>query len=167
VERYQHKKIQKGIRFMKYLTAVLVMGLLSACTVGASSPSEQPLESMGQSESASMQESPLASPSESASEQASAAPDESAGPSGTTSAACDGAWQSVDVSSVETIGDLVDIGEQLRPTFQDCSSVSDWVNAASEAFPMLDAADLETWASGQCTLDDAIGQSPVCQGFAA
>lgn len=148
---------------MKYLLAVLMMGLLSACSLGASSPSEQPLESMAPSESASMQPSPTPSPSQSASMAGS--PAESAAASPMTSQACQDAWQSVDVSAVKTIGDLVDIGDQLRGTFQDCSSVADWVNTASESLPQLNSGDLQSWASAQCTLDGAIADSPVCTDF--
>ncbi len=146
---------------MKHLIAVLMVGLLSACSLGASSPSEQPLQSIGQSESMAPSEGASTSPSTSP-----ATGQESPASSGMTSQACEDAWQSVDVGSVETIGDLVDLGDQLRPTFEDCGSVADWQNAASEALPMLDPGDLEAWASGQCTLDDAISNSPVCNDFA-
>lgn len=150
---------------MKYLLAVLLAGLLSACSLGTSSPSEQPLQSMAPSEGASMQQSPSGSPSESASIPGS--PSESATASPTTSQACEDAWQTVDVSSVKTIGDLVDIGDQLRGTFQDCSGVVDWVNTASESLPQLDSGSLQSWASAQCTLDDAIADSVVCADFAS
>ena len=147
---------------MKYVIAVLIMGLLSACSAGASSPSEQPLQSVGQPESMAPSETDSTPPSTSPAGAA-----ESPAASGMTSQACEDAWQAVDAGSVETIGDLVVLGDQLRPTFDDCSSVVDWQNAASAALPMLSPGDLESWASGQCALDDAIGETPVCSDFAA
>jgi hypothetical protein len=137
---------------MKYLLAVLLMGLLSACSLGASSPSEQPLESIGQSESM--------APSEGASFMDESSP--SAEASGMTGAACDDAWSSVDVTSIQSVSDLDTIASELDATFQDCGSLDEWLTAANDAVPSLDTTTLETWVATHCAMNSTLSDTPVC-----
>ena len=142
---------------MKFLSAILLAGLLSACSLGASSPSEQPLESIGQSESM------APSAGMSADESMMASPMESAGASDNmASSACADSWDAVDTSSVTSISDLEAIANEVSQTLNDCESQSDWLDQAQSAMPSLDVQELQTWAATQCALDDTLSQSPVC-----
>jgi hypothetical protein len=142
---------------MKYLSAILLAGLLSACSLGATSPSEQPLESIGQSESMA----PSADMSTDASMMAS--PMESAGASDDmTSGACADSWDAVDTSTVTSISDLEAIANEVGQTFSDCESESEWLDQAQSALPSLDSQELQTWAATQCSVDDTLSQSSVC-----
>ncbi len=146
---------------MKFLSAVLLAGLLSACSLGASSPSEQPLESIGQSES--MAPSAEHSAGMSTDESMMASPMESADASeNMTGAACADSWDAVDTSTISSISDLEAIANEVSQTLNDCDSQSDWLDQAQSAMPNLDTQELQTWAATQCSLDDTLSQSPVC-----
>ena len=129
---------------MRYLTAVLVMGLLSACSLGATSPSEQPLPSIDQS-----------------AEQATAESMEASSSDDMTAMGCDDAWASVDATGVSSIGDLEAIATDLQATIEQCESLDAWTSGASDAFPDLDTSEVEAWAAGRCSSDATLGQTAV------
>ena len=140
---------------MKYLLAVLMMGLLSACSLGASSPSEATLPSINQAD-----ESTSASMDNEGSDEAEAS--ESADASEDMIASCQDAWESIDLTDVATAGDLDAIATDLDDTLESCGNVSDWRDQANSVLPMIDASEIEDWAATRCSENDTLSDSPVC-----
>ena len=136
---------------MRYLIAALVMGLLTACSLGATSPSEQPLPSIGDSVEQSTE------PSTEASESSEASPSEDM-----TAMGCADAWSNVDTSQVSSIADLEAIASDLEATLELCDTLDDWTSEASTALPDLDISAVESWAATRCSADDTLSQTPVC-----
>ncbi len=131
---------------MRYLIAVLMMGLLAACTMGASTPTEQPLPSIEMSVEESAEESIAASPDE------------------TTAAAmtCEEAWAEIALTEVSSVEELETIAEDLDATIENCESLEEWLDQASVLLPMVDTAEVEAWAAERCEENDTLSDSAIC-----
>jgi hypothetical protein len=140
---------------MRYLMAVVLMGLLAACNAGASSPSVEPLPSIGQ---------PMESmaPSTDSSESAAASESAGANESQAMAASCESAWTGIDAPTVQSINDLDALAGEIDQTFQQCDTVDDWVAAAQDALPMLDSTVLRGWAAARCSANATLDQTAVC-----
>ena len=132
---------------MRYLIAVLMMGLLAACDLGAATPSEQPLPSVGDS----VEESMDAHESDGAD-----ASDDM------TAMTCEEAWDAVPVDDVSSIDDLEAIGDELERTVEACDSLDAWLDEAASMMPAIDEGSARAWAAARCSENDTLSESPVC-----
>lgn len=134
---------------MRYLIAVLMMGLLAACDLGATTPTQEPLPSVEMS----------AEESDDADESAEASADESEAAAMT----CEEAWAEIDVTDVGTLEDLESISTQLDVTIENCESLDEWLDQAEDTIPTVDTADIESWAAERCSESDTLSESPICE----
>ena len=122
---------------MRLITAAALIGLLTACTAGATTPSEQPLLTPPASTGM------LASPSE----------------AGMT---CDAAFASIDLSSVQSASDLGSVSQEIDTTIAACPSVTDWTTALLTAAPNLSITDAIHFLQDQCTNTAELASSALC-----
>lgn len=143
---------------MKFLTAALlalVLGL-AACDAGASSPSEQPLPSIG---SESMDADHSMAPGESMDDDA----DESADASSATGMTCEEAVGELDVADLASLTDLDSASDVLDDTIASCDSVAAWESELGAALPLLNLDNAESFLDERCDENDEIDDSAVCE----
>ena len=129
---------------MKFLTGLALAGLLAACTAGATTPSENPLPTVGAS-------------SESAVASASAATDES--PAATS---CSDAFASIDAAAIVAMGRLDAVSDELDATIAACSNADEWEAAAESALPGLDISDPQTFIAARCAEATTLVGAAIC-----
>lgn len=137
---------------MRYLIAVLVMGLLAACDLGAATPSAEPLPS-------------LASADATMDDRASdghADPTADASSDG-MSAACADAWAEVDTTGIESLADLEMAAAEVEVTIEACESLQAWADEAQQALPEIHGMDLEAWLFARCATDERFAGTAVCE----
>lgn len=147
---------------MKFLTATLValVLLLAACDTGASSPSAEPLPSIG---SESMPADASMSPGESMDDDA----DESAGASADATSAtgmtCQEAFADLDLADLAEATSLDEASDVLDDTIASCGSVADWESQLSTVLPTVNLDDVEEFLDERCDENDAIDDTPICE----
>jgi hypothetical protein len=123
---------------MRFLTLAALLGLLTACNAGATTPSQQALPTQSASTV------PVMSASASA-----------------AGASCDDAFANVDLSSVASGGDLATVKDQLDTTINACPSVNDWTAALQKAAPKIPITDALAFLAEECN-DPAVSASALC-----
>jgi hypothetical protein len=131
---------------MKYLSVLLLALALAACDLGASSPSAEPLPSIG---AASM------------SADHSMGADESMDPDQT--ADCEDAFARLDLADLTGMTDLDAASDVLDDTIAGCGSVADWEAQLGAALPMLSLDDAEEFLSARCGANVALADSAICE----
>lgn len=126
---------------MKYLSILLLAVALAACDLGASTPSAEPLPSIG-----------------SASTEASASSDASAG-----TANCADAVAALDVSELTSLDVASDA---LDETIAGCESVADWEAEVGAAVPLLDLETARTFLAARCAENTTLASTPICEEVA-
>ena len=122
---------------MRLITAAALIGLLTACNAGATTPSEQPLLTPPPSSEV------MASPSAAA-------------------MSCEAAFDSVDLSSVQSASDLSSVSDQVDTTIGSCASVTDWTTALLKAAPKVPIDDAIHFLEQQCTDNAQLAGSSLC-----
>jgi hypothetical protein len=134
---------------MKYVTIALLAVGLAACNVGASSPSPEPLPSIG---AASM-------PAEH-----SMAPDMSMGTD--TAVACEDAFAGLDLTDLAGLSSLDAASDLLDDTIAGCGSVAEWQAKAEAVMPLVDLETAETFLAARCDANPTLATSAVCEEVA-
>jgi hypothetical protein len=130
---------------MKYLSVMLLALALAACDLGASSPSAEPLPSIGA---------------------ASMAADHSMGdgmsmePAG--SADCADAFGDLDLADLADLTDLDAASDALDDTIAGCGSVADWEGQLATALPMLSLDDADAFLAARCAANATLADSAIC-----
>jgi hypothetical protein len=140
---------------MKYLSVLLLALALAACDLGASSPSAEPLPSIGADHSMAAGESMDMDDDDDASASADA--------SSATGMTCEEAFSELSVADLADITTLDEASDVLDDTIASCGSVSDWESELSAAVPGLDLDDAEQFLDERCDENDAIDDTPVCE----
>lgn len=128
---------------MRFVISVAMAGLLAACSLGATTPSENSLPPIGESSSG-------ASASESA----------------MTSAACVAAFDSLSVDPT-SLGSLDAVVDELDSTISACATVDDWEAAAESALPGLDLSDPQEFLAARCAENATLSTSLICAEVAS
>lgn len=134
---------------MKYLSVLLLALALAACDLGASSPSAEPLPSIGT-------ESMAADHSMEASTDASAL----------TAMTCEEAVAALDLTALADTATLDAASDALDDTIASCASVADWEAELSLALPLLDLEDAETFLAARCSASPSLADTTICQEVA-
>jgi hypothetical protein len=124
---------------MRFLTGLVLAGLLAACNVGATTPSENPLPTAG-------------------SGAASASADHSAMAMG-----CEDAFAAIDVEAIAATGSLDALTNELDDTISSCSTVEEWSAAAQSALPAIDMTGAETFLQARCAESAALAATAICK----
>jgi hypothetical protein len=143
---------------MKYLSVLLLALALAACDLGASSPSAEPLPSIGD-ESMAADHSMGADESMDMDDDASASADASSA----TGMTCEEAFGELDVADLADMTTLDEASDVLDDTIASCGSVSDWESELSAAVPMLDVQEAEAFLDERCDENDEIDDTPICE----
>lgn len=133
---------------MKHLSPALLLALavaLAACDLGASTPSAEPLPSIGG-----------ASASADASTDASA--DASSGV-----VTCEDAVAALDLSGLTSLDGA---SSALDETIASCESVADWEEHVGAAVPVLDLETAGTFLAARCAANSALAGTPICEEVA-
>jgi hypothetical protein len=130
---------------MKYLSVLLLGLALAACDLGASSPSVEPLPSMGA-------ESMAADHSMEASTDASA-----------MTATCEDAVAALDLTELAEMTTLDDASDALDDTIASCSSITDWETEVGATIPLLDLTEAEAFLAGRCAANATLAGTPICE----
>ena len=129
---------------MKFLTGLALAGLLAACTAGATTPSENPLPTIGDS-------------SESAAASATGTADESP-----TAMSCSDAFASIDAAAIIAMGRLDAVSDELDATIAACASADEWEASAESALPGLDISDPQTFIAARCAEASSLVGAAIC-----
>ena len=130
---------------MKYLSVLLLALALAACDLGASSPSAEPLPSIGAAS---------VPADHSMGADMSMEPDETAD--------CEDAFADLDLADLAGLTDLDAASDVLDDTIAGCGSVADWEAQLGTALPMLSLDDAQDFLAARCGANDAIADSPIC-----
>jgi hypothetical protein len=143
---------------MKYLLVLLLALGLAACDLGASSPSAEPLPSIGDE---SMAADHSMSPEESMDDD----DDESGSPdaSSATGMTCEEAFEELDVADLADVTSLDAASDVLDDTIASCGNVADWESELSAAVPTLDVDEAEAFLDERCDENDEIDDTPICE----
>jgi hypothetical protein len=138
---------------MRFLLVALVALGLAACDLGASSPSAEPLPSVGlESMDHSM------APGESMGSSASA----SADASGETAMTCAEAFDALNVTDIAPMTDLDTASEGLDETIAACANVAEWQAALTTLVPSLNLDGAEAFLAARCDSSDLLSDAPIC-----
>jgi hypothetical protein len=138
---------------MKYLSVLLLALALAACDLGASSPSAEPLPSIGASSMA---------PDESMGADMSMGASASADASSMTGMTCEEAFAALDLADLAGVTSLDSASDLLDDTIASCGSVADWQAELASVLPLVDVSGAEAFLAARCDTNDAIGDSAVC-----
>ena len=130
---------------MKYLSLLLLALAVAACDLGASSPSAEPLPSIG---AASM-------PADQSVE-----PGTSVDPGG--SADCEDAFADLDVADLAGLTDLDSASDALDDTIAACGSVADWEAQVELALPLISLDSADAFLAARCDANATLADSPIC-----
>jgi len=128
---------------VKFLTVLALAGLLAACDIGATTPSENPL--------------PTISESTAASASASAGMGESP-----TAMSCSEAFANIDTAAIVAMGRLDAVSDQLDTTIGACSSADEWETAAEGALSGLDISDPQAFIAARCAEATSLAGAAIC-----
>jgi len=131
---------------MKHLSVLLLALALAACDLGASSPSAEPLPSIGA-------ESMAADHSMEASTDASAM----------TATTCEDAVSALDPTALAEMATLDEASDALDDTIASCESFTDWETELGDALPLLDLADAETFIAARCAANVTLASAALCE----
>jgi hypothetical protein len=137
---------------MKYLSVLLLALALAACDLGASTPSAEPLPSVGTS-----------SMEADHSMDAGMSMEASADASSMTGMTCDEAIAALDPTVLAEMATLDAASDALDDTIASCASVSEWETTLGDALPLLDLSTAETFLSGRCAANATLADTPVCE----
>jgi hypothetical protein len=129
---------------VKVLAILALAGLLAACDIGATTPSEPSLPSIGESSttasastSASMEESP-------------------------TAMSCGEAFAGIDAAAIIAMGNLDAVTDQLDSTLAACSTADEWESAAENALAGLDISDPQGFIAARCANATSLVGAAIC-----
>ena len=147
---------------MKFLTASLValVLLLAACDAGVTSPSAEPLPSIG---SESMAADHSMAPEESMDDDADESADASADATSATGMTCQEAFDDLDIADLAEATSLDEASDVLDDTIASCGSVADWESQLGTAVPTVNLDDVEEFLDERCDENDAIDDTPICE----
>lgn len=128
---------------MKFLTVLALAGLLAGCSLGATTPSGNPL--------------PTISASTAASASASAGMGESP-----TAMSCSEAFANIDTAAIVAMGRLDAVSDQLDTTIAACASADEWETAAESALAGLDISDPQAFIAARCAEASTLASTPIC-----
>ena len=128
---------------MKFLTMLALAGLLAGCSLGATTPSANPLPTLGQSAAASAS--------------ASASMGESP-----TAMSCSEAFANIDTAAIVAMGRLDAVSDQLDATIAACSSADEWETAAESALPGLDISAPQVFIAARCAEASTLVGAAIC-----
>ncbi len=133
---------------MRFLLVALMGLALAACDLGASTPSAEPLPSVG-----------MESMGTDASSSASATADASS----VTGMTCEEAFAALDVTSLSAMTDLDSAADMLDDTIGSCVNVAEWEAELTALLPELNLDEAEAFLAARCEENDLIGDSPICE----
>ena len=139
---------------MRFLLVALMALVLAACDLGASSPSAEPLQSVGTDTSA--------APSASADDDDDDA-SASASASSETGMTCEEAFAALDVTALSEMTSLDAASDVLDDTIGSCVDVAEWQAQVSAVAPTLNLDDAEAFLAARCDESDLIDDSPICE----
>ncbi len=128
---------------MKFLIVLVLAGLLTACSIGAGTPSENPLATSGESTAASAS--------------ASASMEESP-----TAMSCSEAFANIDAAGIVAMGRLDAVSDQLDKTIAACSTADEWESAAEGALAGLDISDPQAFIAARCAEATSLVGAAIC-----
>jgi hypothetical protein len=137
---------------MRFLLVALMALVLAACDLGASSPSAEPLQSVGTDTSA--------TPSASADDDDD---DASASASSETGMTCEEAFAALDMTALSEMTSLDAASDVLDDTIGSCVDVAEWQAQVSAMAPTLNLDDAEAFLAARCDESELIGDSPICE----
>ena len=140
---------------MRFLLAILIVGVLAACNAGASTPTENPLPTL---EPTASQAGTDTSTDEMASHSANPSP---------TAMSCDEAFSQLTSSDISSVSDLTALTDELDDTVANCPSLDDWRTAAEDALPNLDLSGVESFLQARCLDADWLSDTVLCQELAS
>jgi hypothetical protein len=129
---------------VKVLTILALAALLAACDIGATTPSEASLPSIGES-------------STTASASTSATMEESP-----TAMSCSDAFADIDAAAIVAIGRLDAVTDQLDSTLAACSTADEWESAAESALVGLDISDPQGFIAARCANAITLVDAAIC-----
>lgn len=125
---------------MKRIVSVLALvGILAACNIGATTPSEQALPSVGGSIG------PIPSPS------ASVAP-----------ASCADAFAALDLSAIGSAADLMSLADELDSTISSCPTLQEWTAAVQTGLPDVDTTQAQAFLQQRCADNATLASTQLC-----
>ena len=147
---------------MKFLTSALValVLLLAACDAGVTSPSAEPLPSIG---SESMAADHSMAPGESMDDDADESADASPDATSATGMTCEEAFEDLDIADLAEATSLDEASDVLDDTIASCGSVADWESQLGTAVPTVNLDDVEEFLDERCDANDAIDDTPICE----
>jgi hypothetical protein len=140
---------------MKYLSIGLLALALAACDAGATSPSTEPLPSIG---STSMAPDHSMDADESMDLESSA----SAEASSATGLTCEEAFAALDAASLSTLNGLQSAGDLLDETIGSCDTLAEWQTQLSTLLPTLDTSAAEQFVAERCAESTRIVGAAIC-----
>jgi hypothetical protein len=142
---------------MRFLLVALMALVLAACDLGASSPSAEPLQSVGTDTSAS------ASASSDDDDDDDASASASASGSSETGMTCEEAFAALDVTALSGVTSLDAANDVLDDTIASCVDVAEWQAQITAIAPTLNLDDAEAFLAARCDESDLIDDSPICE----
>ena len=130
---------------MKLLSVIAFIGLLAACNVGATSPSEQTLPTVTPSTGT------VGSTAASASAPA-------------VAMSCTDAFAAAaaDLSGITSASDLSQLNDEVDSTIADCQTLADWTSVVQTFVPDVQTDDARTFIQGRCADNPTLATTPLC-----
>ena len=136
---------------MRFLLVALMALALGACDLGASSPSAEPLPSVGlESMDHSM------APGESMDSSA------SADASSESAMTCQDAFASLDLADISTMAELDAASDALDDTIAACANIAEWQSELTTLVPSLNLDDVEAFLASRCDTSDLLSDAAIC-----
>ncbi|HEX2194565.1 MAG TPA: hypothetical protein VHK63_06395 [Candidatus Limnocylindria bacterium] len=136
---------------MRFILVALAGLALAACDLGASSPSAEPLPSVG------LESMTAHSMDTESSASADASADESA-----TSVTCQEAFASLDTEDLSTVTSLDEASDLLDDTIASCGSVQEWQTALLTVAPMVNLDSAQAFLAARCDESDVLSDAAIC-----
>jgi hypothetical protein len=129
---------------VKFLAILALAGLLAACDIGATTPSQASSPSFGESTtdasastSATMEESP-------------------------TAMSCSDAFADIDAAAIIAMGRLDAVSDELDSTLAACATEDEWEAAVESALPELDISDPQGFIAARCANVTSLAGAAIC-----
>jgi hypothetical protein len=133
---------------MKLISAIVLVGLLAACNVGATSPSEQTLPTVTPSTGT------VGSTAASASTPA-------------VAMSCTDAFAAIDLSGTTSVTDLMNLTDEVDTTISDCQTLADWTAAVQTYVPDVQTDDAKQFIQERCADNPTLATTPLCTEVAS
>jgi hypothetical protein len=124
---------------MKLITsAIALVGLLAACNLGATTPSEQSLPTLGSSTGT--------IPS----------------PSASVAGSCTDAFAAIDLSAISSTTDLMSLSDELDATISSCPTLEEWTASVQTGLPQVDTTQAQAFLQQRCTDNAMLASTQLC-----